>query len=205
MIYGIIPISIRRNVNISDKAKIIYSEITASMNENQFCSCTNKYFADIFNVSETAVSRYIKELADHEAICIDVHGNERKITIPEKMVVYEKSEKKERKQPKLRTDLANTVVGLWNELLGTKIKVTRDLINSVTSRSKSFSDEEILEALRNRFEFVNASKWHSEPENARHRNNIYLVIRSDKDIQKYLGEIPSVDKSGNNIRLMKFD
>lgn len=204
MLYGVIPIHIRRNQNISDKAKLLYCEVTASMTDGSYCDKSNKYFADIFGVTERVISGYVKELSDFDTICVEVNGSDRKITVPERMAVFE-NPKKEKKKREMRTDLANEVVNLWNELLGTKIRVTRDLITAVTARSKSFSDSEILDSIRNRFKFIEGSDWHNEPQNARHRNNIYLVIRSDKDLQKYVGDVQSFDKVGNEIKLMKFD
>ena len=63
--YSIIPATVRYDNKIRDKAKLLYSEITALSNKDGYCYATNKYFADLYNVSTTTISTLIKELIDN--------------------------------------------------------------------------------------------------------------------------------------------
>lgn len=63
--YSIIPATVRYDNKIRDKAKLLYSEITALSNKDGYCYATNKYFANLYNVSTTTISTLIKELIDN--------------------------------------------------------------------------------------------------------------------------------------------
>ena len=62
--YAIIPATVRYDKRLKDKAKLLYGEITALSNEKGYCWATNKYFADLYNVSTTTISLLIKNLID---------------------------------------------------------------------------------------------------------------------------------------------
>lgn len=60
--YAIIPASVRYDKNLTPNAKLLYGEITALCNEKGFCWATNRYFAEIFNVSRNSISKWINSL-----------------------------------------------------------------------------------------------------------------------------------------------
>lgn len=66
--YAIIPANVRYDPNLKDKAKLLYGEITALCNEKGYCWATNKYFADLYKVSNTAISMLIKNLIENNYI-----------------------------------------------------------------------------------------------------------------------------------------
>ena len=63
--YSIIPANVRYDKRLRDKAKLLYSEITALSNKNGYCYASNKYFANLYQVSTTTISTLIKELIDY--------------------------------------------------------------------------------------------------------------------------------------------
>lgn len=63
--FAIIPAEVRYDNNLKDKAKLLYGEITALSDKNGYCYASNKYFADLYNVSITTISLLIKNLIDN--------------------------------------------------------------------------------------------------------------------------------------------
>lgn len=62
--YAVIPASVRYDSNLKDKAKLLYGEITALCNERGYCWATNEYFAKLYSVNKTTISKLIKNLID---------------------------------------------------------------------------------------------------------------------------------------------
>lgn len=62
--YAIIPANVRYDKNLKDKAKLLYGEITSLSNKDGYCWATNRYFADLYDVSTTTISTLIKNLVD---------------------------------------------------------------------------------------------------------------------------------------------
>lgn len=62
--FAILPSEVRYS-NIKDKAKLLYSEITALTQKDGCCYASNKYFASLYNVSTTTISLLIKELVEN--------------------------------------------------------------------------------------------------------------------------------------------
>lgn len=203
--WGVIPIQVRRNMSLSDKAKLLYCEITDNTNEKGKCTKDNNFFAECLGVTPTTARRYLYELRDMELVCVEEDGD-RVITFPEKLVIVDGASSKSKKSQNLRRDLAEKVVDIWNEKVAKRgIRVSPPLLQMVTSRSKNFSDEEILTAVKNRAKFVTESDWHNQPENIHHRNNIHLVIRSDKELERHLNmEVKSNSGDTNSIKVFKF-
>lgn len=62
--------------------KIMFSEITALSNKWGYCTANNRYFADLYAVHNSTVSRWLAQLKEFEYVTIEVDsekGNERKI------------------------------------------------------------------------------------------------------------------------------
>ena len=62
--YAIIPAEVRYDINLKDKAKLLYGEITSLSDKNGYCYATNKYFADLYGVTTTTISLLINNLID---------------------------------------------------------------------------------------------------------------------------------------------
>lgn len=62
--YAVIPANVRYDNDLAPNAKLLYGEITALANEKGYCWATNTYFAELYRVSKTSVSKWIKQLCD---------------------------------------------------------------------------------------------------------------------------------------------
>jgi hypothetical protein len=82
--YAIIPADVRYDKKLRANAKLLFGEITALCNKKGYCWASNGYFATLYDCSETAVSLWIKQLADNKYIKVVVDqaaGNTRIIRI----------------------------------------------------------------------------------------------------------------------------
>ena len=60
--YAIIPANVRYDKDLSANSKLLYGEITALCNEKGYCWASNSYFANLYNVKNETISRWIGQL-----------------------------------------------------------------------------------------------------------------------------------------------
>lgn len=70
--YAILPSSVRYDNRLKPNEKLLYSEITALSNKTGMCYATNKYFADLYDVENETISRWIKHLKELQYIDIEI-------------------------------------------------------------------------------------------------------------------------------------
>lgn len=70
--WAILPAMVRYDRGIPANAKLIYAEIAAKINEEGFCFCHNRYFAERFGLKEGSVSLLVKKLEAAGYIALDV-------------------------------------------------------------------------------------------------------------------------------------
>ncbi|BAH18247.1 conserved hypothetical protein [Macrococcoides caseolyticum JCSC5402] len=76
--YAILSANVRYDKNISDKAKLLFADITALSNKYGYCTASNNYFAELFDVKKETISRNISSLekAGHVKVELVYKGKE---------------------------------------------------------------------------------------------------------------------------------
>jgi hypothetical protein len=81
--WSILPADVRYCKKITANAKILYTEITALSSKEGYCWATNKYFADLYKVSEVSISTWVSSLVDQNYITSEMSksptGSRRKL------------------------------------------------------------------------------------------------------------------------------
>ena len=70
--YSILPAVVRYDKDLTDKAKLLYSEITCLCNKEGYCFATNNYFANLYNCTPRAIQFTISKLQEKGYIKIIV-------------------------------------------------------------------------------------------------------------------------------------
>ena len=60
--YGLMPRIIRQNKDLKPNSKVLYSEITATLDEDGVCTKTNSYFQNVLGFGKSAISNCLTEL-----------------------------------------------------------------------------------------------------------------------------------------------
>lgn len=85
--YAIIPAYIRYNKELKFGERLMYGEITALSNKSGYCYASNKYFADLYGVSQSTISRWISHLAEINSIDVQIIRNEKKEIIERRLYI----------------------------------------------------------------------------------------------------------------------
>ena len=150
--YAIIPADVRYDSLLKDKAKLLYAEITALSNKTGCCYASNKYFAELYNVSPTTISLLIKDLVSNGYI--------------ESEIVY-KEGTKEILNRYLRIVkggyLRNLKEGYLRNLKDNNININNTSINNKENIKRKFikpTPEEIQEYCNSRNNGINANAFY---------------------------------------------
>ena len=84
--YAIIPAEVRYDNDLRPNEKLFFGEIVALSNTTGVCNASNNYFATLYGVVPSAISKWVKDLEEKQYISVEYvkKGNEiteRKITI----------------------------------------------------------------------------------------------------------------------------
>lgn len=86
--FGVIPASVRYDKSLPANAKLLYSELTCLANKEGYCYASNNYFATLYDVDSSTVSKWINKLSKEGYVTLEyIHNGsevkERRIYIAE--------------------------------------------------------------------------------------------------------------------------
>ena len=89
--YAIIPAVVRYDDELTDKAKLLYGEITCISNKEGYCFATNNYFANLYHCTSRAIQIAISKLQERGYIKVVIENSyQRKIFLSDSLG-YEKN------------------------------------------------------------------------------------------------------------------
>ena len=81
--YAVITAPVRYDPELSSTAKLLYSEITSLCRKKGYCWANNSYFAELYGVSASTISRLVSQLESRGHIKTEIvpvaNGSERRI------------------------------------------------------------------------------------------------------------------------------
>ena len=77
--YAIIPATIRYSKELKPAEKLLYGEITALTNIKGYCYASNRYFANLYNVTLHTVSQWISHLEKLQYITLEMIRDNNKV------------------------------------------------------------------------------------------------------------------------------
>jgi len=87
--YAIIPADVRYCKALPPSAKLLYGELTALAKKKGYCWASNAYFADLYEVEERQIKRWLEALKVEGFIHVEITKNglksERKIWVSQRM------------------------------------------------------------------------------------------------------------------------
>lgn len=84
--YAIIPAEVRYDKKLRPNEKLLYGEIVALSNKTGICNASNNYFAKLFEVYPSAISKWIKDLEENGYILVEYIREQNKKEIKERHI-----------------------------------------------------------------------------------------------------------------------
>ena len=142
--YGILPANVRYDKALKPMSKVLYSEITALSNKLGYCTASNQYFAELYEVSPLTISRWFSQLRRKKYVRIVIErsrGNARKIYPNDQNVAKSIDEKVNTPiDQKINTYIPKDQYPIYQKIntpIDKKIKYNNTSNNSTSNNTKS--------------------------------------------------------------------
>lgn len=78
--YSVVPAEVKYNNELTQRAKLIYGEISSLSNKTGYCFATNNYFAKLYRCTNRTIQNAISKLQENGFIKVVIENrNQRKI------------------------------------------------------------------------------------------------------------------------------
>ena len=136
--FGIIPATVRYDKSLKANAKLLYSELTCLSGKDGYCYASNNYFAKLYEVDPSSISRWLKQLSDKGYIKIEYlfsgkECTERKIFINANV---EGIAEKQQVLPNCNEGIANLQEGYCKKVKENITSVNNTSINNINIPEK---------------------------------------------------------------------
>ena len=84
--YAVIPATVRYDKNLRANEKLLFGEISALSNKTGECWASNKYFAELYEVTPQAVSKWILNLEKNGYIAVSYEYKENSNEIKNRII-----------------------------------------------------------------------------------------------------------------------
>lgn len=84
--YAVIPASVRYDKKLRANEKLLYGEISALTQKNGECWASNNYFADLYEVTPQAISKWILDLEERGYITVEYIRAEKSKNIDKRII-----------------------------------------------------------------------------------------------------------------------
>jgi len=155
--YAIIPGFVRYDKNISSAEKLMYGEITALANKYGYCFASNKYFAELYNVANRTITRWLTSLELCGYIRIETIKNEDVKLIERRIYIIDDTPRQNCLYPPRQKCPPTLDKNVYHNNINNNItdnKMIDDLYSLIINTSKKISIEfyEVIEKLELTYE-----------------------------------------------------
>jgi hypothetical protein len=185
--FAVLPPEVRYDKSISDRAKLLYAEITSTSNTYGLCHTEPIRFAAALGSDKRTIYRLLSELETTGHISYVKNGSTRAIKLsfglsaPTEWATVDKPTA----PPAELIDFIMRVCDYWKLRLGVTVARPELYEPKFRDRLRTFSMDELLSAAKARADFLALSEWHNLPEN---RSSLGLdhLLKDDDTVLKWL-------------------
>jgi len=177
--YGVIPIHVLRNKNLSPLDKLIWLEITTRVGVNGRMKFNLHGLSLTMGVNHSLIKHSLNNLA-RESLIWRI-GKEISLSAPDSP---------ESQQIEMDLEFVGEIIRKWNEVfkkdLPEGVKQTASLSGIISDSLTSFTKQELIDAVERWHSFCKDSDWWGKAENKLHRANMFKFFSNEERITQAL-------------------
>ncbi len=192
--YAIIPANVRYDNRLKAKAKLLYAELTCLTNEKGFCWATNQYFANLYSINKSTVSKLLSQLKEYGYINIELIRNKETKQVEKRIItlltnspigiVKNDNPPMDKKDSKEYYKYSNIIKEYYNSknCFPKIIKMTKNRKEKMVSRLEEIGYEEFIKAI----DIASKSKFLTGKNDKKWKMDFDWLVKNDNNIMKVL-------------------